>query len=152
MRVQHPTLRILWIALLASQVIYLVVAFILPAGSAADPGTVDTLSFLLGGVAISIAAGTLVYRRRALVAPIQTGRVDPNTPEGFPKVFVPFVLNLVLSESIAIYGLVLVLLSHDPLRALPFAIGAFVLMYLHRPMAPDLVPPSTAGVYRPPSL
>jgi hypothetical protein len=38
-----------------------------------------------------------VWRRRALVAPIQAGELDPNTPEGFAKVHVPFMMNLVFT-------------------------------------------------------
>ena len=149
---RHPTLRVLWLVLLGSQVIYLVLPFVLqPAGQPSDPSFVRTVSLALGSVSAVVGVGTIVYRRRALVAPIQAGHLDPNTTEGLAKVFRPFVLNLVLTESIAIYGLFLALLSQGPRPALPFAIAAFVLMYLHRPMAPDLSPPSP-GVYRPPSL
>jgi hypothetical protein len=102
-------------------------------------------------MSVVVAVGTLIYRRRALVEPIQAGQLDPSSKEGFAKAFTPLILNLVLTESIAIYGLVLAFLSHRPGLALPFAIGAFALMYLHRPTAPDLSPPATPGVYRPPS-
>ena len=106
----------------------------------------------LAGISVATAVGTVVYRRRALVVPIQSGSFDPNTAEGLAKAFTPFILNLVLTESIAIYGLVLAFLSHKPLFAFPFALGALVLMYVHRPSAPDLAPLAASGVYRPPPL
>ena len=148
----YPLFRRLWSVLLRSQVIFLVVPFILPAGSASDLTTVRTLSLVFAGVSVVVAVGTLVYRRRALVAPIQAGQLDPNTTAGVAKAFSPFIVNLVLTESIAICGLVLALLSHQVGWALPFAAGAFALMYVHRPGSPEFLPPPAAGVYRPPSL
>jgi F0F1-type ATP synthase membrane subunit c/vacuolar-type H+-ATPase subunit K len=151
--VTHPTFRILWFTLLASQVIYLVVPWVVTLqGPAPDPAFVQRFAWILGGISVVTAAGTLVYRRRALVAPIQAGQLDPDSPEGMARAFTPFILNLVLTESIAIYGLVLAFLSRSPLLALPFALCAFILMFLHRPTAADLTPPSAAGVYRPPAL
>jgi hypothetical protein len=151
--VRHPTLRVLWLALLASQVIYLVVPYVAEvAGRRPDPGVLNTLTLILAGISLATGAGTIVYRRRALVDPIQAGRLDPDSPDGAAKAFSPIILNLVLTESIAIYGLVLALLSGSPSRAVPFALGAFVLMWVHRPTAPGLTPPASAGLYRPPSL
>jgi F0F1-type ATP synthase membrane subunit c/vacuolar-type H+-ATPase subunit K len=150
---RHPTARILWIALLASQVVYLAVAFIVrPAGQPLPSLAVSRLFFTLAALAVVTAVGSMLYRRKALVAPIQAGRLDPNHADGFAQAFAPFVLGLVLAESIAIYGLVLALLSHEPSFALPFALLAFVLTGLQRPSAPDLVPQATAGVFRPPPL
>jgi hypothetical protein len=150
--VKSPIARILWFALLLSQVIYLVVASVLPGDPASSPASVSVISLALAIVSIGIAALTLVMRRRALVAPIQAGQLDPNTPEGHQRAFVPFIINLVLTESIAINGLVIALLSREPQRAYPFAIAGFALMYWHRPTAPDLSPPAAFGTYRPPAM
>lgn len=148
----QTTIQLVWFALLSSQVIYLAIPFVIRfAGQPADPSFVRLLSVALGSVSLVVAIGTLIYRRRALVEPIRAGELDPSSQQGFARAFTPLILNLVLTESIAIYGLVLALLSHRPGSALPFAIGAFVLMYLHRPTAPDLSPPASPGVYRPPS-
>ena len=150
---RHPTLRKLWLAFLASKVAYLAFAFTLgPTGQPSEPEVVRPLFLTLAAVCAAIAVGTHIYRRRFLVAPIQAGLLDPNTPEGFAKMFRPFILILALTESISIYGLVLAFISRQPLMCLPFVIPAFVLMYLHRPTAPDLSPPTTSGVYRPPPL
>ena len=149
---KQPIVRILWLVLLISQVVYLVVAHILPRESDSSSMNVTLVSIALAVVSIGLAAFTLVWRRRMLVAPIQAGQLDPNTPEGFPKAYVPFLMNVVLTESIAVNGFVIALLSHEPVRAYPFAIAAFALMYYHRPTAPDLSPPATFGTYRPPAL
>jgi hypothetical protein len=149
---KQPIVRILWLVLLFSQVIYLVVAHVLPRESASSPTNVTLVSLTLAVVSIGLGAFTLIWRRRMLVAPIQAGQLDPNTPEGFPKAFAPYMMNLVLTESIAINGFVIALLSREPERAYPFAIAAFALMYYHRPTAPDLSPPAAFGTYRPPAL
>lgn len=149
---KQPIVRILWLVLLLSQLLYLVVAHILPRESTVSGANVTLVSLALAVVSIGLAAFTLFWRRRMLVAPIQAGQLDPNTPEGFPKAFVPFMMNVVLTESIAVNGFVIALVSREPARAYPFAIAAFALMYHHRPTAPDLSPPVAFGTYRPPAL
>ena len=67
------------------------------------------------------------------------------------RAFTPFVLNLVLSESIGIYGLVLSFLSADPSYVFAFGAGAIALLWVHRPTAPDLVPPP-GGFHSPPPI
>jgi hypothetical protein len=139
----NPICRLLWWSLAASLVIYAIVAHVvqLPA-SPTIPTSLLTLVFAALSVAIGI--GTLVYRRRALVDPIQSRALDPATPEGLRAAFRPFIINLALSESVGIYGLVLSFLSGQPLYAVTFSVGAIVLMYLHRPTASDLQSPMSA--------
>ena len=149
---KHPILRILWLALLLSQVLYLVVAQIVPKESDSSPTNVALVTLALAIFSIGLAVFTLVWRRRMLVAPIQAGQLDPNSQEDLGKVFVPYVLTIVVTESIAINGFVIALLAREPERAYPFAIAAFALMYYHRPTAPDLSPPAAFGAYRPPAL
>ena len=136
----NPTSRILWWALVASLVLYAVVAHVvdLPV----NPNTeISLLLPVFIFLSASTGVGTLLYRRRALSGPIQSRRLDPSTPEGLRAAFQPFIMNLVLSESIGIYGLVLAFLSGQPFYAVAFSAAALVLMYLHRPTAPDLVAP-----------
>jgi hypothetical protein len=123
--------------------VYVVVAHV--AQVAPSPNApVSLLLPVFAGVSGAIAAGTIVFRRRALAGPIQAGRLDPSTPEGFQAAFTPFILNLVLSESVGIYGLVLAFLSGQPLYSIVFSAAAIALMVVHRPTAPDLVPPISA--------
>ena len=127
-------------------VIYAIVAHLvdLPTSPAIP---ISLLTFVFAALSVAIAIGTVVYRRRALVGPIQSRALDPATPEGLRAAFQPFIINLVLSESIGIYGLVLSLLSGQPLYAVAFSVGAIALMYVHRPTASDLQSPMSA--YRP---
>jgi hypothetical protein len=67
--------KLLWITLCVAQLIYLVVVYTMPPPQ--DPQAVAGGIFpALLFAAISIAVGTLIYRRRALVVPIQSGRLD----------------------------------------------------------------------------
>ena len=130
----------LWWSLVASLLIYVVVAYVVVIPSS-PTAPVEYLVPVFALLCFAIAAGTLRYRRKALVRPIQTGELDTATPQGLERAFKPFMINLVLSESVGIYGLVLAFLSGSPMYSLAFAAAALVLMYLHRPTAPDLVSP-----------
>jgi hypothetical protein len=88
-----------------------------------------------------MGVGTVILRRRALVGPIQSGRLNLTTPEGQARAFTPFILNLVLSESVGIFGLLLAFLSGQPVYSIVFSAGALFLLFVHRPNAPDLVAP-----------
>jgi hypothetical protein len=88
--------------------------------------------------------GSMMYRRRALSGPIQAGELDLTDPDGQQRAYQAFMLNLVLSETVGIYGLALAFLTGNPSFSVVFSGGALLLMYLHRPTAPDLVPPPTA--------
>ncbi len=135
-----PQNRIIWIALVASLVVYVVIAFV--ADVPPNPNApVAILLPVLVFLSIGVAAGTLLFRRSALAGPIQSGKLDPTTPEGAARALPVFMVNLVLSESVGIYGLVLSFLSGDPLFTLAFSGAALVLLFLHRPTAPDLAPP-----------
>jgi hypothetical protein len=132
--------RVLWWSLVASLLVYVLVANVAsaPANSDVPIGPLATAFFLLS---CGVGVGTLVYRRRALSGPIQSGALDPTTPAGAQKAFTPFIVNLALSESVGIFGLVLSLLSGNPLFCAGFSAGAIALMVVHRPTASDLVPP-----------
>lgn len=145
--------RALWWSLLSALLAYAVVAHVASVRSE-PPASLPVLAAVLAAISIGIAVGTLLYRRRALAGPIQRGDLDPTTPHGQQAAFTPFILNLVLSESVGIYGLVLALLAGQGAYSLPFIVLALGLLYAHRPTAPDLMPPragfDSAG--RPPPI
>jgi hypothetical protein len=124
--------------------VYVVVAHVAPPNTDRRP-PIEVLAPVLGLLALVIATGSIVYRRRALAEPIQAGHLDPKTPEGFQRAFTPFILNLVLAESVAILGLILSLLSSNPIYSIAFTAAGLALMYVHRPTAPDLNPPAGGG-------
>ena len=131
--------KILWWMLCISQLVYIQVVYTMPPSQDLQ-GVPDGIFPALLSVAIIIALGTIIYRRRALVLPIQSGQLDLNTKEGLAKAFTPFILNLVLSQAVAIYGLVLSIMSGEPGYTLGFVAAALVLMYIHRPTSIDLQP------------
>ena len=136
----NPQYRLLWWALVVALVVYVVMAHVVDIPPSPDlPLGLLTAIFTL--LSLGLAVGSLIHRRRALSNPIQSGLLDPSTPEGLQRTTAPFILNLVLSESVGIYGLLLSLLSGNPAYSVVFASAALVLMFLHRPTAPDLVPP-----------
>ena len=139
----NPVCRLLWWSLVASLVIYAIVAHLVEL-SASPTTPISLITFVFAGLSVAIAIGTVVYRRRALVGPIQSRELDLATPEGLRAAFQPFIINLVLSESVGIYGLVLSFLSGQPLYAVAFSVGAIALMYVHRPTASDLQSPMSA--------
>ncbi|MBW2540963.1 MAG: hypothetical protein JRF15_02635 [Deltaproteobacteria bacterium] len=137
------TCRILWWVLIGSLVVYVAVAHV----AQVVPNQNAPISLLFPvfvALSIAIAIATIIIRRRALSEPIQAGRLDPSTPQGLQAAFTPFILNLVLSESVGIYGLVLAFLSAQPLYSAGFSAAAIALMFVHRPTARDLVPPMSA--------
>jgi len=138
--VANFTCRILWWALVASLLVYVLLSHVVKV----PPNPNAPISLLLplfSLLAVATGIGTTIYRRRALSGPIQARQLDPSTPEGLQAAFPPFMINLALSESVGVYGLVLSFLSGRPIYAELFCGAAIVLMYLHRPTAPDLVAP-----------
>jgi hypothetical protein len=141
--VANPQYRLLWWALVVALLVYVVMAHIVEVPPSPDL-PLELLTGIFASLSLVLGVGSLILRRRALSSPIQSGRLDPSTPEGLQRATPPFILSLVLSESVGIYGLLLSLLSGNPFYSVVFAGAALVLMFLHRPTAPDLVPPLSA--------
>ena len=139
--VANPTCRILWWTMVASLAIYVIVAHVVEVDRSASTPPVSMLVPVFGVLAAGIAIGTAIYRRRALAEPIRAGTLDPTSPEGMELAFQPFLINLVLSESVGIFGLILAFLSGQPSYSVAFCAAAAGLMVFHRPTAPDLQPP-----------
>ncbi len=127
--------RILFIALVFSQCVYLVI----PSPEAAE-GPPPMFPAALGAVAITQAAGVLLFFRIGGVSKIQSGALDPTTSEGMGRLFVVLIMAWVLTEGIAIYGLVLRLLGAPMWQAGLFALGAFALMGVTNPWQSGLQP------------
>jgi hypothetical protein len=137
--------RLVWFSLVVSQLIYAGIAWLVDLPPR-DGDLIGVLAPTLGVLSLGMAVGTIFYRRHALVGPIQSRTLDLEKPADFAKAFQPFILNLVLSESIGVYGLVLALLSGQLTWCLVFGGAALAMLWFHRPTAPDLVPPM--GDYR----
>jgi hypothetical protein len=145
------TPRILWLALLASQVIYVVLLVVpgllsLPE-EPADPSMLPLLIGIAGADAIgSFVLPAFLRRKAAAAAAIPIADVpDPDAPTGFRGVaptirtyvnrsaarrtaiqigFAPFIIALALSEAITVMGFLLGFLGFPPLAWAPFfAVG-----------------------------
>lgn len=123
------TLRVFWVALLVSQLVYLALAAS-GIGRRAEPLPIPILPVALGAVAATTAIAAHVFWRRGSGA----GRVLPAAPPEPAQAFPSFILAWVLDESIAIYGLLLALLGFSAASWGLFLAGAVALMWIHRPV------------------
>jgi F0F1-type ATP synthase membrane subunit c/vacuolar-type H+-ATPase subunit K len=123
------TNQILWLTLLASQVVYVVVILSGAARTRDEPLDLPVFPLALAVVSVATAIGSHFSWRRATGAgrPIHAAAPDPGTRFTF------YILAWVLDESIAIYGLVLGLLAFSVAAWGPFSLAAFTLMLVHRP-------------------
>lgn len=138
------TNKLLWAILCVSQLIYIQVAYSMgPSESTSEAA--DQIFPALLFIALALAVGTIYCRKRALVTPIASGQINLETTQGLAKAFTPFILNLVLSQAVGIYGLVLSFMSGEPLYTVGFVAASLTLMYIHRPTSAELQaqPPST---------
>ena len=157
--------RVLWAALLASQLVYLMLLTLpgLVAVPAAPPD--PQLPLVLAGAAAVIAVVSFVLPARlraasmARVALATERRPDPSArgafreavptheladPEAMRRAallagFVPFVLSLALSESVSVLGLVLGFLGHEPLVWAPLIATGMLLTMARFPSEQRLV-------------
>jgi hypothetical protein len=121
--------KILWLALIAAQVMYLAVILSGVGVTQDEPLDLQALPIALAVVAVATAMGSHLCWRRASGA----GRPIHTTPAGPAASFTFYILAWVLDESIAIYGLILGLLAFSPEVWSPFSVAAFALILFHRP-------------------
>lgn len=136
--------KLLWWVICVSSILFIYVSYAIGHFDT-DQHAVDRLFPALLLLSLVIAAGTTYWRKRALVDPIQSGQVDLNSPEALEKLLTPFLLNLVLSQAVTIFGFLLFWLSNEPLYTVGFVAGSLTLMYVHRPTAAELQAPRSSG-------
>ncbi len=125
-------LWIVWGAMFASLAAYAVLPLLLPGSGEADP-ILPLVTALLGALAAANALASVVLRALALVRPLRCRRLELGTPEGVQRFFTISLLNWALSESVALFGVVLFVFSRDPGLLHPFLAGAALLMLWHAP-------------------
>jgi hypothetical protein len=125
------TLRLIWIAMLVAVGAYvLVLAALIGSDAAPAPiADVPTLRRLLMLVTIPLVAVVFWLRRRLPLADYGAKRPTPTVQ----TVSAMYVVCWALSESIALFGLVLGLLSHNLGEAYPFFVVAIALLLWQRP-------------------
>jgi len=129
------SLWIVWAALLVSVAIYVLIPQIVPPSTRIPwhAGKTAVAGFVGGIFALALAVGTFAIRETLALRHLRSGAIDPATPEGFARLRTVLVIMWALCDGIALVGLVIALLAGSPGLVVPYAIGAAVLLFLHRP-------------------
>jgi hypothetical protein len=129
----HQTTRMIWIALLFSQAVYIAVAFLRPGLVGTSFADNRIFSAALALVAVITAGMAHMFWRRASGQGLPFHEARGHDPaQSIPL----FILAWVLDESIAIYGLVQALMGIPPEIWLLFSLAGAVLLIMHRPVEP----------------
>ncbi len=131
--IESPTIgraRLVWGALVVSLVLYVVVLVLL----LGQPGTAAvtdaaTMRYLFMGLTVANVAVIFIFRRNLPPSDAGPGRPAPD-PQA---VFTTYVVCWALSEAVALYGLVLGLLTRSLDQAQPFFIVGAALLLWQRP-------------------
>jgi hypothetical protein len=133
MQTSLKLLQIVRAAMLASIVLYVVIARALPARPSPDPIVlyVIALSSIMFVVAIIFLRQLLVSRSEAVLL------THPDDTKALSQWRTGYLLAYCLSESIALFGVVLSTLGFALRQATPFYIAGFVLVLFSRPRIPS---------------
>jgi hypothetical protein len=128
-------LRIMWIAFLGAVAVYTPLPWlIIQAGADSTLPANEALRSGLHSGALGAAVASFLTRRwftRALHTALQSGSASAG--ELWTRLRLGCLSTWMVSEAVALIGLMLGLISRQPLDAVPLAAGAAVLLYLHRP-------------------
>jgi len=131
---QVLSLRIIWLAFIASIFAYaLVLTFI--HGASQTTMDIPALRLVLIVMSVSHVGVSVWWRHRVDVAPPPSASVTTPADESIAKLRVNCIIVWAISEGVAVYGVVLALLAGDIGEFIPFAAGALALLFLHRPTA-----------------
>lgn len=128
-------LRIMWIAFLAAVAVYTPLPWlIIQAGADGAVPANEALRSGLHSGALGAAVASFLTRRwftKALRTALQSGNASAG--ELWARLRLGCLSTWMVSESVALIGLMLGLITRQPLDAVPLAAGAAVLLVLHRP-------------------
>lgn len=120
-------LQIIWGAMLLSIGMYVGVAFFVPFTGEATAET-RVMELALTVVALVLLAVSFVVPRRMLAQAIAQRQAEgEKDPGAIPLAALvtaaqsPWIVRLALCEAVAVFGLMLVFLSHQPMKIVPFA-------------------------------
>jgi len=137
--VDPAMLWILWGALLASVGLYGVVAHVLETpGSDISRGMLRTLAYVFA--AVSIAEVAITWWLRKTMYFDGSGETDSGEQGRAQSLFTMSIITWAICESVAIYGLVLRVLSGQIAYFYPFAAASFLLFVLYRPRPAERLP------------
>lgn len=146
---QSRLLHLIWIAFLVAVVAYTPVPWVIIAeGADRAPAPPPGMRSGLHWAALGAAASSLVAKRwwtNSLLAAVRTPSGVPVGADAWARLRSGCVVTWALSEAVALIGLTLALIARRPLDAVPFAAGAALLLYLHRPASWPLQALARAG-------
>jgi len=126
------TVRLIHIAMLASIGMYVVIGETVRSHYAAHPTVLYALSF----ASISVVGALLVVRRTLVVQSELQLREKPEDAALLSRWRAGHIITYALCETLALFGLVLRLLSFTISQTWPYYAGGFVLMLLFWPREP----------------
>jgi hypothetical protein len=131
-------LKILWLAFLFALVIYALLPPLLKLPEEGLDARLQTIVFVVLAVAaVSVIAVLVVIRR------MMPSATDPDSPELRRRTLLVSLISWSLAETVALFGVVLYVLSHEPLHLYPFLVVAFGLLLLLAPRESRSAGPSS---------
>jgi hypothetical protein len=126
------TIYILWGALTSSIFIYAALTFILQAPEDHQPDELaETLPLILTIVAAAQAPAIIFLRKFTFWDPFKRGEIADN--DLAQRFMTTSIVTWAICESVAIYGLVLYMLTYEQPKAIPFFAASFALMLIFAP-------------------
>lgn len=141
MRAALRTLRLIHLAMLVSIVLYAVVGEI--AGSRFPPSI--TLLNVMSVASLSVVGAILVVRRTLILRAEAELREKPGDSAVLSRWQMGYIVLYALCEALALFGLVLRLMSYPLITIWPYYVGGFVLLLLFRPVVPGPEPNRSAS-------
>jgi hypothetical protein len=132
MTASRKLLQVVRGAMLASIVLYAVIARALPTRPAPDP----IVLYVIALSSVMFVAAIIFLRRLLLSRSTAILVTRPDDTKALSQWRTGYLLTYCLSESIALFGIVLNTLGFSLRQAMPFYIAGFVLILLLRPRIP----------------
>lgn len=118
--ITRSTLSIIWGALLASHVIYLLVGFLTTGDQVADVAGHEIFIGILGVISLLTFGVTMLLRHRLVKRPVAEAVYDVDVPADLQKLMTRLITIWALAGSIVIYGLVLTFVTFSFAIMVPF--------------------------------
>lgn len=131
------TMKIIWLGLFFYPVVLVFVAFKVLAPAEIQSTPLE-LIFQVMAIAVLIASHVLP---KLVNKKYQLKLKEGNSFETLKAYFFSFILSLALSDSVIIFGFLLVTLTHDPMKMLPFAIAGMLNMLSFFPRKEKILMP-----------
>ncbi len=127
---------IIWGAFVSSIIIYIVIAYTM-ISRVTSPDIADSYMYMTAIITIicSIisAISSIILRAKLINSSIEDGTLDIKSEEGLKKYLTLSVINWVLSESIAVFGLIMMVLSGVFYYVIPYCVVSIALLIIHIP-------------------